>query len=323
MNKKRKEYIKSCEISYVDTVPLGGYTQKIAVEGKKRDLPIVLCLHGGPGAPVPFSVGCRGLFPELTDKFIMVYWDQLGCGINNYPITDDFTIDSFVKMTVDLIKLLKTRFPENKLYLLGISWGSVLTLLSSRAVPELIDGAVVSGQVLSAPMFTDDAFDTIEKSSAPEKHKKFARELRARKNNATVKDGMKLSRIIRKYTDGYENRKTYNPASSKSLVKGLWSSPDYRLKDVLAIMNNGYAKNKSLMTELTKSDFKNILAEITVPYMIFQGETDIVTSTKEITKFIDECKNDKLSYTVLPDTGHFPSISATKEIFGHLEKIII
>lgn len=45
------------------------------VDGRMENLPIVITLHGGPGTPIPFSVGCRGLFPEFTDRFIMVYWD--------------------------------------------------------------------------------------------------------------------------------------------------------------------------------------------------------------------------------------------------------
>ena len=69
----------------------------------------MLCLHGGHGSPIPFSAGARGLFPEFTDNCIMVYWDQLGCGINNYKIDNRFTIDMFVQMTVDLIKILKLK----------------------------------------------------------------------------------------------------------------------------------------------------------------------------------------------------------------------
>ena len=96
MNKSRRKYIESCEISEVKEVVLAGYKQKIAIEGKRKNLPVVLCLHGGPGSPVPFSVGCRGMFPDFTDRAVMVYWDQLGCGINNFPIDDGFTIESFV-----------------------------------------------------------------------------------------------------------------------------------------------------------------------------------------------------------------------------------
>ena len=76
---KRKNISTNNEISDLLSLALNGYEQKILIEGKSRTLPVVITLHGGPGTPIPFSVGCRGLFPEFTDNFIMVYWDQLGC----------------------------------------------------------------------------------------------------------------------------------------------------------------------------------------------------------------------------------------------------
>lgn len=72
MDKKRKSIIAGNAVSRIYDWPLGGYKQKVLVEGKKDNLPIVITLHGGPGTPIPFSVGCRGLFPEFTDRFIMV-----------------------------------------------------------------------------------------------------------------------------------------------------------------------------------------------------------------------------------------------------------
>lgn len=106
MNKRRKEIIAGNKVSEIYEWNLGGYNQKVLIEGKDENLPIVITLHGS-GAPIPFSVGCRGLFPEFTNQFIMVYWDQLGCGINNYLIDDSFSIASFVEMTVDLIHNVK------------------------------------------------------------------------------------------------------------------------------------------------------------------------------------------------------------------------
>lgn len=44
------------------------------------------------------------MFPELTDRVTMAYWDQLGCGINDHVIDDSFSIGHFVRMTVDLIQ---------------------------------------------------------------------------------------------------------------------------------------------------------------------------------------------------------------------------
>ncbi len=320
MNKQRKAYIESCEVSYTERADLGGYSQVFAVEGRKKDLPVVLFLHGGPGSPIPFSVGCRGLFPQFTDKFIMVYWDQLGCGINNRPIDDGFTVSNFADMTVDLIKLLRERFKENKLYVFGTSWGSILSLYAAVRVPKLIDGVIVNGQVLSAPMFSQDAYSAIERSSAPEKQKTFVRSLPENGNGVSLKDGMRLSKIIRKYTDGYTNRNS-EPAPVMPIIKGMKSSPDYRFKDFIAVFKNGYAKNQSLMREMCSSDLRDLLGSVTVPYTIFQGDTDIVTSTKAITEFIDGCANRNLSYKILPDTGHFPTAKAMEEIFGYLCEI--
>ena len=83
MNKKRKEYIEACELSEMVTFRLGGIDQKVLIEGKSAGNPIVIFLHGGPGTPIPFGAGCRGLFPDLTEKATFVFWDQWGCGINN------------------------------------------------------------------------------------------------------------------------------------------------------------------------------------------------------------------------------------------------
>lgn len=152
MNKQRKKIIAENAVSTIETFSLGGYEQKVLLEGKREDLPILLALHGGPGTPIPFCVGCRGLFPEITDKYILVCWDQYGCGINNAEIDDRFTIDHFVDMTVDLVRILKERFPENRLYLFAMSWGSLLSAKAAVRIPELINGVLVYGQVLRAPM---------------------------------------------------------------------------------------------------------------------------------------------------------------------------
>ena len=109
MNKERRAVIEANKVSAVEELVLGGYPQKVLTEGRSDDLPVVVTLHGGPGTPVPFCVGARGLFPQFTDKCILVSWDQYGCGINNARLPDDISVNDFVNMTVDLIKHIKNR----------------------------------------------------------------------------------------------------------------------------------------------------------------------------------------------------------------------
>ncbi len=247
----------------------------------------------------------------------MVYWDQLGCGVNNYKIDNGFTIEHFVKMTVDLIKELRVRFPENKIYPFGMSWGSILALHSALHAPDLINGVITCGQVITAPMLSDNAFDAVEKSSAPIKSKNFARDLRSRRTNLSLKEMMAFSKIIRKYTDGYNN-KAAKPAPVGDIIKGLLSSPDYRFKDFIAIVKNGYAKNESLLREMASTDLSELFNEIAIPYLIFQGETDIVTDTESVIKLVEGLNNQNVSCFVLPDMGHFPSEAAMNQIFEKL-----
>ena len=320
---ERKNYIKSCEVSEVTKVTLGGYEQKIAIEGKRKDLPVVVCLHGGPGTPVPFSVGCRGLFPELTDKAVMVYWDQLGCGANNRKIDDTFKIENFVDMTCDLVNYLKDRFPENKLYLFGVSWGSLLALKTAVRVPEKLDGVLVWGQVIKNLLFCDDVFSAFD--NAPRGVRTKVAKIKADGKDCDFKlldDNMhKLFKFIGKHTDGNVNKKSKSVPIGK-IVKGLLTSPDYSFRDFKAIMKNGYQGNKSLWREMVNIDLTSEYAAINVPYTILQGSTDIITPTQTVIETVENCNNKNVTVQVIENSGHMPSAKAMEEIFTALYSFI-
>ncbi len=316
---KRKKYIKSCEVSKLVTLNLGGFPQKVLIEGFKADLPVVIFLHGGPGSPVPFSVGCRGLFPEWSKKAVMVFWDQLGCGINDYPLDDTFTIDSFVKMTVDLITEIKSMFPQNRLYLFGVSWGSVLALKAASTCPEKLSGVLIYGQVLKNLFFNDEVKSAF--LSAPEKAQAQAAEIFADGANCdykTLDKNLKaLHKLLNKYTDAYNNKRA-KPAPIGKIVMGLLSSPDYTFKNFKAVIKNGYAHNTSLWRELLNLDLTPLLAEVKIKYLLLQGDTDIITSTANVLNAVRGCNNQNVSVKVLKDSGHMPSAAAMEECFAAL-----
>lgn len=318
MDKKRKEIIENNEVSSLYTFSLGGVSQKVLIEGKTKDLPIVLVLHGGPGSPIPFSVGCRGLFPEFTDKFIMVYWDQLGSGINDYNLSDKFDINSFVNMTIDLIKEVKAIFPTNPLILFGMSWGSVLTLKVVKQVPNLIDAVVTWGQVIKNLFFNEEVLWTLKKSNLPKKKYKKVEEILAK---GPAEEGLQfLTGCIRKYTNGYQNREGESSPVG-NIIKGLMTSPDYSLKNFKSIMINGTAKSKLLWKELLVMDLSGELATVDKPYVILQGDTDIVTNTSILQQVVDKANNPKISYKVVEKSGHIPGVEGMNAIWNSLSEV--
>ena len=318
MNKKRKKVIQQNEISQVYTFNLGGYPQKVLIEGKNSELPVVITLHGGPGTPIPFSVGCRGMFPEFTDNFIMVYWDQLGCGINNYIIDDSFKISSFTDMTRDLISEIVKLFPKNKTYIFSTSWGSVLSALISSICPDKISGVVACGQIIKEIFFNDEVLSELERSKIPKKKLEVLKNTNS--ENATSKELQLMSSCLTRYTSAYNNSKG-KKAPMSLIIKGLITSPDYKLKDFKAIVINGYKGNNSIWNELLKIDLSDTLSHVTIPYIILQGDTDIVASTQRVIEFVESAANDNLTYSVVKDNGHLPGVDMMNRIFEVLKKI--
>ncbi len=305
-------------ISRVETVPLGGRPQKILLEGGSAHNPIVLALHGGPGSPIPFGVGCRGLFPDFTDRCILVCWDQYGCGANNAPLPEDFGIEDFAEMTVDLIRHLKAQFPGNRLYLFGMSWGSILSVLAANRAPQMVDGVLAYGQVTWKLLQSEDTLAALL-ASVPEKIRKQAQRIFVYQE-LSAKNALLISKWVRKYTEGYVN-KSEPKAPLWPLVKGLLTSPDYRPRDVLAVMVNGCGKSKRLIEDLTRVDLRSELLHVRVPYHILQGQTDVVTSTRQAVALVEKCGNPLLTCTVIPNAAHMPGRNGMNAILEEIGKL--
>ena len=302
MNKRRKEIIAGNKVSEIYEWNLGGYNQKVLIEGKDENLPIVITLHGS-GAPIPFSVGCRGLFPEFTNQFIMVYWDQLGCGINNYLIDDSFSIASFVEMTVDLIHNVKKLFPRNKILILAMSWGSILSTKVLEKDSKIINGVLVYGQIVKEVFFNEEVIAALEKTKISKS--KLEAIKRIKRENASSKDLQLVTRNIGQYTDGKQNKKG-KPAPMGPIIKGFLTSPDYHFKDFKAIMINGYQKNFSLWREILQIDLSGILENVQIPYVILQGDTDLVASASTVKTLVRNSGNPNLQCEIVEDSGHMP-----------------
>jgi pimeloyl-ACP methyl ester carboxylesterase len=126
---------------------LGGQEQWILIRGMDIVKPIILFLHGGPGTANMSLL--RKYTDELEQHFIVVTWDRRGGGKSYQAINphSSMTIDRFVLDTGELTQLLCHRFNQNKIFLVGHSWGSLIGILSIQKYPDLYHAYIGIGQL--------------------------------------------------------------------------------------------------------------------------------------------------------------------------------
>lgn len=146
-------------------VELGGHRQWIQVRGTDPVNPVVLYLSGGPGqSDQAFS---RVLLEPLLDDITLVSWDQRGTG-KSYPQLDQATLtpQGAVDDVVELSKLLAQRFGQDKIVLLGESWGTLLGVLAVQQAPELFSAYVGSGQMVDVRETDEAIYDGLAELAA-------------------------------------------------------------------------------------------------------------------------------------------------------------
>lgn len=136
-------------IAVLEKVNLGGSEQWITIRGKDVTKPVLLYLGiGGPGAG-GFPASALSLKP-LEDHFVVVNWDQPGTGksYNAVPIST-LTVERFVADAHELTQLLRARFHQDKIYVLGLSWGTILGIKLVQQYPDLFYAYIGTGQMVN------------------------------------------------------------------------------------------------------------------------------------------------------------------------------
>ncbi len=141
-------------IAELTRVSIGGHDLSMMIRGDSTTLPVLLVLTGGPGGTELGAMRHHGQL--LEHHFVVVTWDQRGTGgsYDQLDPTSSLTLDNAVSDTLDVTRYLRARFAEERIYLLGQSWGTLLGVLAAQQEPRLYAAFIGSGQMVD-PRQTD------------------------------------------------------------------------------------------------------------------------------------------------------------------------
>ncbi|MGB7981144.1 MAG: alpha/beta fold hydrolase [Candidatus Nanopelagicales bacterium] len=135
-------------IAELAEVRIGGHEQWVMLRGHDVGAPVLLFLEGGPGGTALGSIRSAGQAWE--EHFTVATWDQRGTGKSASALepVDTFTLDQEVADTLEMAQYLRDRFDQERIYLLGSSWGTTLGTLAVQARPDLFHAYIGAGQMV-------------------------------------------------------------------------------------------------------------------------------------------------------------------------------
>lgn len=132
-------------------VEIAGIPQWIQIESDAPGKPVLLLVHGGPGASTRFaSAAWRG----WREHFTLVHWDQRGAGLtfaqNGPENSAPMSFEQIVSDGVEVVEFLHGHLGSPPIYLLGHSWGSAVAAHMAKRRPELFAALMVTGLLVNS-----------------------------------------------------------------------------------------------------------------------------------------------------------------------------
>jgi len=280
-------------IAMHEDMTINGVPQRITIRGKDKNNPVLLIVHGGPGAPIlPVIYKLAGV--DLEDIFTVCYWDQRGSGLAyNDSIPDSsITLNHIVDDGLQLSEHLKKTFKKDKIYIEGLSWGTAVAAYMVKKQPELyyayIGSGLMANQSLSEELSYDFAMSEAEKFNdtlSIIQLKQIGRPPYSNNINNTVTEAFEIERnIVLKYAP-------FKLDTDYSFLKDMFMDNGLTFKEKFTDMLNSpesyYPAAKILQPTAIDINLMRDIPEFKVPVYILQGDNDHFTETSVAKMYFD------------------------------------
>jgi pimeloyl-ACP methyl ester carboxylesterase len=287
-------------------VAIGGIEQWVTVRGDSCANPVVLFLHGGPGNPLS-PYGGR-IYAAWEKDFTLVQWDQRGAGrtFARNPPPAALTVEGMARDGIAVAEHLRTRLGQDRIILVGGSWGSVLAVHMALARPDLFHAYVGAGQLVRYP------------ENLSQSHAHLLARARAAGDGETVAriealapppwSDPRNAGILRRATRVYERRTTtpapagwwtaapaYADAASQEALEG---GDDFSYLQFVGMDGRGMAST---------IDLPALGLDFAIPVFLLQGAEDLVTVPSVARAYFDALSAPQKEFRLLAATGHDPN----------------
>ncbi len=295
-------------VHILEKIKIGNIDQAVLIRGKSAGNPILLVLHGGPGCSVMGLVSNYNR--SLEDHFLVVNWDQRGTCKSFFPqekIKDSMNIGQFVADACELIEYLKKKFNQEKIFLLGHSWGSVIGTIIAEKHPELLHAYISTGQIVNLKESEKIAMKFIVKNAEETRNNQAIMELSTIQKIKPHHGDVFLERvgIIIKWVHKFGGA-MYREKGIEKFKKIIVCSEYYNFNDLMNYRRGWEFSVKALWREMLGVNFFSQVKKIDVPVYFIHGKHDYQTPLAIVKKYFKKLRAGKKELIVFENSAHHP-----------------
>ncbi|MFZ4875870.1 alpha/beta fold hydrolase [Janthinobacterium sp. Mn2066] len=289
-------------------VPINGIEQWITINGARCGNPVILFLHGGPGNPLsPFA---DTIYAGWEQHYTLVQWDQRGAGMTyskNRP-ADDVPL-SLQQMRDDGIAVatyLQQHLGQQKVILMGSSWGSILGVYMARARPDLFHVYIGTAQVVNAQANLGSMYRQVLALAQAANDIATVEKLAAL-GSPPWRDPRNFG-ILRRFDRKYEAQVTEAPPKAWWQPAALYATPQ-ALSDAEAGDDYSYIQFMGWQGDgmFSRVDLPALGTSFGLPVYMIMGEEDLLSSPAIARSYFDSIQAPQKGFVLVKRAGHDPN----------------
>ncbi len=306
---------------------LGDAEQWIQIRGTSRSNPLLLVLHGGPGDPVlPQSY----LFQDAwEEQFTVVHWDQRGAGktyAHSWRLGVPASSGQLVDDAEQLTRLLLERFGQDRLVLMGWSWGTYIGVQLLQRAPELYSAYVGVGQVVDMLETTELQYDYVTERGEAVGDWRLLERLR-RLGPPPYDDRPVAAQTVLGSEVGRLGGRLYDAPSGWAAVRLAWErhlvAPGYSTRELLGGFWGTLRSMRALRGELAVMNVKRMGRSFEVPMFFFQGRHDWVTPSPLVERYAETLEAPAVELVWFERSAHAPLLEQSEEFARELGERVL
>ena len=292
-------------------VQLDGSEGFINVFGTSESNPVIISLHGGPGAPSSFVD--YHWQDYLTDDYTIVSWDETGCGrsyYHNADVNPDNAGLSFEQQLADLDALVDyccDRFGQDQVIILGHSYGSMLGSTYVMQHPEKVSAYIGVGQCVNETNYYGEVYAYEDALRIAQESGDDTSAMEAAYEDFMSDLSLEHLLTLRTYTTEYHPQTDMSDtATAAAIYSPILGVDDARwyLLEIKATMGDPLYMELQAPLEDAMLNFNLYdIGQYQVPVLFISGSCDWACPAELVENYANE---HGLQYTAMEGCGHSP-----------------